>query len=93
MSRGPMRLNAADPDFDARFDQLLSLKREADADVGADVAAIIDDVRTNGDEALFRADYLAAVRAYEAVRRRLDAQGGRPGQSIAPIVGQTPRCQ
>ena len=36
MSRGPMRLNAADPDFDARFDQLLSLKREADADVGAD---------------------------------------------------------
>jgi len=51
---GPARLNAADPGFDLAFEHLLSLKRETDADVTADVAAIIDDVRTNGDEALFR---------------------------------------
>ena len=53
-SGGPARLNAADPGFELAFEHLLSLKRETDADVATDVTAIINDVRANGDEALFR---------------------------------------
>ncbi len=54
MGTGPARLNSADAGFDNALEHLLSLKRENDADVTADVDAIINDVRTNGDEALFR---------------------------------------
>ena len=47
-----MILNSADTDFSDRFVALQSMKREQDADVHADVSAIIDAVRTNGDDAL-----------------------------------------
>jgi len=47
-----IRLHAADADFRARFDALLSAKRETDPDVEAVVRAIIDDVRQRGDAAL-----------------------------------------
>ncbi|TDI61176.1 MAG: histidinol dehydrogenase [Alphaproteobacteria bacterium] len=53
-SQAAARLDASDPGFEQAFEHLLSLKRENDADVTADVITIIDDVRTNGDEALFR---------------------------------------
>ncbi|WP_182086812.1 histidinol dehydrogenase [Aureimonas sp. ME7] len=48
----PQRLNAAEPDFERRFRDLLSAKREASADVEATVRAIVTDVRGRGDEAL-----------------------------------------
>jgi len=51
---GPMRLDASSPGFADAFARLLSMKRETDADVSADVAAIIADVRATGDDALFR---------------------------------------
>ena len=38
--------------FSDRFVALQSMKREQDADVHADVSAIIDAVRTDGDDAL-----------------------------------------
>ena len=47
-----MILNSADTDFSDRFVALQSMKREQDADVHADVSAIIDAVRTDGDDAL-----------------------------------------
>ncbi|MBI5163489.1 MAG: histidinol dehydrogenase [Magnetospirillum sp.] len=53
----PLELNAAAADFDAAFAALLSSKRETDADVNADVAAILADVRARGDAALI--DYTA----------------------------------
>jgi histidinol dehydrogenase len=65
---GPLRLDSRDPGFAARFDALVNARREADADVSRDVAAIIATVRTQGDAAL--ADY---TRRFD--RHDLDATG------------------
>lgn len=51
----PLRLNASDSDFDARFTALVEARRETDTDVARDVAAIIAEVRVRGDDAV--ADY------------------------------------
>jgi histidinol dehydrogenase len=48
----PRRLDAAAAGFEARFTDFLAEKREAQADVGDAVAAIIADVRRRGDAAL-----------------------------------------
>ena len=48
----PHFLNAADPDFEARFVALLAMKREDSPDVDDIVAGIIADVRTRGDLAV-----------------------------------------
>jgi histidinol dehydrogenase len=48
----PKWLKTTDPGFDAAFAAFLGEKRESSADVGAAVAAIIDDVRARGDTAL-----------------------------------------
>ena len=47
-----IRLDASSPDFAAAFAALVDARREADADVSRDVAAIIADVRARGDGAL-----------------------------------------
>jgi len=47
-----LRLTAAAEDFAARFDALLSTKREVSEDVDHAVAAILADVKTRGDMAL-----------------------------------------
>ena len=49
-----LRLDANDEGFSEAFDAIVNARREADADVSADVTAIIRDVRTNGDAALAR---------------------------------------
>lgn len=49
-----LRLSASDNSFAEAFDLLVNARREADADVSADVVAIIKDVRSHGDEALSR---------------------------------------
>jgi len=48
----PHRLSTDAPDFETRFAQLLTLKREDSVDVDDAVAAIIADVRKRGDGAL-----------------------------------------
>ncbi|MFC0279577.1 histidinol dehydrogenase [Falsigemmobacter intermedius] len=48
----PQHLTTTDPDFAARFEHLLSMKREDAPDVDAAVAAIIADVRERGDAAV-----------------------------------------
>ena len=48
----PQFLSTTDADFETRFTALLGMKREADDDVDAAVAAIIADVRARGDAAL-----------------------------------------
>lgn len=47
-----VRLDARSADFASRFSALVDDRREADADVSRDVAAIIADVRAHGDAAL-----------------------------------------
>lgn len=47
-----IRLVSTAPDFPAAFAALVNARREADADVSRDVAAIIADVRMRGDAAL-----------------------------------------
>ena len=49
----PVRLEFTQPDFDARFEDLLGQKREASQDVSSVVRGILDDVRSRGDAALF----------------------------------------
>ncbi len=48
----PHRLNTSDPGFEAAFARFLEAKRESQADVGADVAAILARVRDEGDAAV-----------------------------------------
>jgi histidinol dehydrogenase len=48
----PMRLTSTAAGFETSFRELLAQKREVSADVDAAVAAIIKDVRQNGDKAL-----------------------------------------
>jgi histidinol dehydrogenase len=48
----PLELLVSAADFEARFAELLNMKRETDADVNAAVAAILSDVRRHGDQAL-----------------------------------------
>lgn len=48
----PLRLSFQDPDFEARFEALLHMKRKSDSDVDDVVAAIIADIRARGAEAL-----------------------------------------
>ena len=48
----PQFLSTSDTDFEARFAELLSQKREDSPDVHAAVAGIISDVRQDGDSAL-----------------------------------------
>ena len=52
-----LRLHSTDPDFAVAFVKLVDDRRESDADVARDVAAIIADVRARGDVAL--AEYTA----------------------------------
>jgi histidinol dehydrogenase len=51
------RLDTSARDFAAKFDALVDARREATADVGAAVAAILGDVRARGDDAV--AEYTA----------------------------------
>jgi histidinol dehydrogenase len=48
----PLWLDSDADDFALRFQQVVNLRRETDADVVADVAAILAEVRHNGDAAL-----------------------------------------
>lgn len=51
----PLRLSTRTPDFEARFQALLDLKREAAPDVAGAVRAILDDVRARGAAAVIEA--------------------------------------
>ncbi|GJM03626.1 MAG: histidinol dehydrogenase [Rhodomicrobium sp.] len=48
-----MRLKNQDADFEEKFEQLLTAKRESAADVNSAVANIIETVRSSGDQALY----------------------------------------
>ncbi|MCL3880695.1 histidinol dehydrogenase [Marivita sp. GX14005] len=78
----PQFLSTQDADFDARFAELLSAKREDSADVDDVVAAIIADVRARGD---------AAVLELTARFDRLDLTAERMRISEAEIDAEIAR--
>ena len=60
----PARLDAADPDFNVRFQDFLNVRRAAEADVDQAVREIVETVRANGDAALF--DYTRKFDRFDA---------------------------
>ena len=69
-----LRLSASDPDFDSAFTALVNARREADADVSRDVAAIVAKVRADGDAAL--KDYTSRFDGHD-----LDVTGWEVGKA------------
>jgi len=69
-----IRLDSSDPDFDSAFTALVNARREADADVSRDVAAIVVKVRAEGDAAL--RDYTSRFDRHD-----LDATGWEIGRA------------
>ncbi len=78
----PLRLDARDADFAPRFLALLNSKREASAEVGSTVAAIIADVVARGD---------AAVLDYTRRFDRLDLSASGLAFSAAEIAASRAR--
>ncbi|MGH6948409.1 MAG: histidinol dehydrogenase, partial [Kiloniellales bacterium] len=71
----PLRLDARAPDFAQAFAGLLAIKRETAANVGAIVAAIIDDVRRRGDTAVIEyTEQFDKLRLTPATMRVADAE-------------------
>ena len=60
------RLASSDTDFASQFRDLVNARRESDADVSADVARILADVKSRGDKAL--AEYSRRFDSYELAR-------------------------
>jgi len=64
-----VRLDTRQPEFDRAFETLLGSKREASEEVGATVAAILENVRARGDEAVI--DYTARFDHLQLTPERL----------------------
>ncbi|MEM6439148.1 MAG: histidinol dehydrogenase [Pseudomonadota bacterium] len=83
----PHFLATTDPQFEARFATLLSMKRETSAEVDAAVAAILEDVRARGDAAV-----IELTERFDRVR--LNADGLRFSQAeIDAAVSTVPKAQ
>ncbi len=84
----PLRLDARDPGFSAAFAALVDDRREGSADVSADVAGIIADVRKRGDVAVAE-----LTRKFDRVD--LDAQGWEipAAELYAALAGLTPELR
>ncbi len=80
-------LDATDPDFETRFQNLLDAKREQAADVGSDVLAIIEDVRARGDAALI--EYTAKFDALDLTRVGIAVDAREVKAALAAIDAQT----
>ncbi|MCB1516674.1 MAG: histidinol dehydrogenase [Hyphomicrobiaceae bacterium] len=69
-----MFLSSSDPDFESRFDALLSAKRETSQEVDDTVKAIISDVRARGDAALVEYTHRFDRMDIDASGLRVDAE-------------------
>ena len=70
----PARLDAADPAFDVRFQDFLSVRRAAEADVDPAVREIVETVRAKGDAALL--DYTREFDRFDAAATGLRIAAG-----------------
>ena len=79
------RLNTADASFAAAFEALIDWQARAAADVARAAAAIVEDVRANGDAALLRLSRrFDGVRVAEASALELDAEVLRQALAALP---------
>ena len=69
------RLDSRDPGFEAAFEALISAKRTPDADVDAEVAAILANVRENGDDAV-----IALTRRFDGFEATAETLRVDPGE-------------
>src|SRR5262245_48644239 len=81
----PIRLDARDTDFPARFRAFLDTKREASADVEQAVRAIIADVAARGDAAL-----LELTEKFDRVDLRTKGLRVAPGELAAASAACAP---
>ncbi|MGL4242700.1 MAG: histidinol dehydrogenase, partial [Beijerinckiaceae bacterium] len=87
----PLHIDRRAPDFDRRFTELLAQKREVSEEVAAAAAAIIADVRKNGDAALVRlsarfdAVDLAALGLAVSREERRAALAACPPEALAAL--------
>ena len=79
----PQHLSTMDPDFEARFAELLNSKREDSVDVDDAVAAIIADVRTRGDAALI--DYTRRFDRLDLLGRPIRVSEAEIDAAIADV--------
>ena len=77
----PTQLDTRSADFEARFSQFLSAKREASAEVDAAVAGIIARVRRDGDRAL--AEFSAEFDNVDLARLGLAVSAAEIDQAVA----------
>lgn len=77
------RLRSSEEAFAAHFDELLLLKRETDEDVGAAVAQIVSDVKTDGDR---------AVEAYTEKFDRVSKSGPKMEFAAAELAQARAAC-
>ena len=80
-------LNAGDADFEARFKELLGLKREVSEEVDQAVRAIIEDVRQRGDAAL--GDYTRRFDRFSFDSRPMRIAPGEIAAAYAEIPSET----
>ena len=78
-----IRLDASQPDFEARFAGLLAMKREVSEDVDAIVRDILKEVKARGDEALF--DYTAKFDRFDARDKGLAITEAEINAAVAEI--------
>ena len=83
----PLRLDAADPGFEAQFARLLGLKRETAADVNAEVAAILADVRARGDAAVL--DYTERFDRVRLTAPELRVTAAEVDAAVAAVDART----
>ena len=82
----PHFLNTNDADFEARFQALLTMKREDAPDVNAAVADIIGDVRKRGDAAVI--DYTSRFDRLELTPEKLKITSGEIDRAVAKISAE-----
>ena len=82
----PVTLNTSDADFEARFRDMLSAKREDSTDVNDVVAGIIRDVRDRGDAAL-----CDLTRRFDRLDLTPDALRFSPEEIAAQVAHVTPQ--
>lgn len=83
----PVRLVNTDSHFQQQFDELLTTKREVSTDVSETVAAIIDNVRINGDDALI--DYTRQFDRMDIGREQLQISADEINAAFGQVDRQT----
>ncbi|GHD61913.1 histidinol dehydrogenase [Thalassobaculum fulvum] len=83
----PLRLDIRDPDFVARFEELVHSKRETEADVGDVAKAILDDVAARGDAALI--DYTRRFDRFDPAETGLAITDAEIDAAVARVAPET----